>query len=189
MKKAVASIIGLVVASLLIYLIFENAAEPSASLTLTEKAGILRFDITTHHVNGILGLRVWNFDQAHTEALARIARHEDDREYEYVSNEYLWDVNLDYYQGPHLDYGEVPQDFATFNGGRNSAKQNFPKDGAKPHPLPPSTRIRMAIDLQYDTWAAASVTTRYFDLLTDREGHVTKIMPTPKLGGEVLTSP
>src|SRR5690349_8809058 len=48
----------------------------------------------------------------------------------------LWYVNLNYFPGPELVYGKTPPDFGTLNGNINSARQEFPKNGQAPAPLP-----------------------------------------------------
>lgn len=45
-----------------------------------------------------------------------------------ITGEIIWSVNVDYWPGGHVKYGQLPSNFSTYNGGVNSAVQEFPKE-------------------------------------------------------------
>jgi hypothetical protein len=128
--------------------------DPTVTLSVSEEKGRTVFHLPTRHANGLLGVQVWQPD----------------------TGTLLWEMNLAYFRGARLIYGEIPRDFVTFNGGKNSAQQMFPRDDQPPLPFPPDARLLVAIELQYDAFMAASVRTRYFELKTDREGRILSVV-------------
>ena len=77
----------------------------------------------------------------------------------------VWDINLAYFCSANLNYGEVPQEFETFNGAVNSARQRFPETGS-PLDLVEGKVYSMYTDWQYDYFITAAVesTTQYFKI-------------------------
>ena len=140
------------------------AVHPKAALTLQQTATNLDFAISTEHVNGLLGLRIWQAD----------------------TKELFWDVDLHYYREPHLTYGVVPRDFKTFGGVLSSAEQKFPAGGERPRPLPPSTQFRASILCQYDTMFDAHLCEFYFSFTTDADGRVSSVVPVARILREDL---
>ena len=138
------------------------AVHPKAALTLQQTTTNLDFVISTEHVNGLLGLRVWQAD----------------------TKELFWDVDLHYYREPRLTYGVVPRDFKTFGGVLSSAEQKFPTGGERPRPLPPSTQFRASILCQYDTMMDAAMREFYFLFATDTKGRVSVVVPVARFPRE-----
>ncbi|MCH8822304.1 MAG: hypothetical protein IH984_02235 [Planctomycetes bacterium] len=77
----------------------------------------------------------------------------------------IWDISLRSFRGASLKYGEIPQDFETFNGATNSAKQDFPVTG-KPLGLVEGKIYELYTDWQYDTFVAAAAESKseYFKI-------------------------
>ena len=76
----------------------------------------------------------------------------------------IWDIELNYFREASLKYGEIPQDFETFNGGTDSAEQNFPVTG-KPLTLVEGKIYKLYTDWQYDTIvASAKYKSEYFKI-------------------------
>jgi hypothetical protein len=128
---------------------------PHCSTTARQRGSDTEFDIATRGINGLLGLRIWRADTRET----------------------LWDVNLNYYPGPKLAYGEVPADFETFNGAQNSARQNFPPDDQKPMTLPINSQLFVEVDCQYDHFISAACRCFYFLISTDEHGNLSEVQP------------
>lgn len=138
------------------------ATDPKAALAVRQTGTNLDFEISTEHVNGLLGLRVWQAD----------------------TKEVFWDIALRYYREPRLAYGVVPTDFKTFGGGTSSAEQKFPASGQRPRALPPSTTFLTSIYFQYDTMFDAKVREVYFSFATDAEGKVLSVIPVARVAPE-----
>lgn len=113
------------------------------------------FQIRAEGINGLLDLRIW----------------------EEETKTVIWQVNLNYFNGSHLGYGEVPGEFKTFNGATGSAKQLFPNAAEHPSRLPAGKSFIAALIGQYDTVGGASVRVFYFRFSTDAEGQILKIVP------------
>jgi hypothetical protein len=124
-------------------------------LSVGEEDGTTVFHIPTRGVNGVISIRLWRAD----------------------TKELLWHVNLNSYQGSRLMYGEVPRYFTTFNGGRISAQQIYPAKDGKPKRFPGESRIFVMIEIQYDTFIAASAGALNFVLTPDTRGEVTAVSP------------
>jgi len=138
------------------------ATDPKAALAVRQTGTNLDFEISTEHVNGLLGLRVWQAD----------------------AKEVFWDIALRYYREPRLAYGVVPTDFKTFGGGTSSAEQKFPASGQRPRALPSSTTFLTSIYFQYDTMFDAKVREVYFSFATDAEGKVLSVIPVARVAPE-----
>jgi hypothetical protein len=91
----------------------------------------------------------------------------------------VWDVKLSYFSGADLTYGEVPQNFETFNGATNSAKQRIPETGDPPK-LAEGNIYRIYSDWQYDRFGAATAAgqTQYFEIRNDNIVFVENPNPT-----------
>jgi len=135
---------------------------PKTTLSVQQTTTNLHFDISTAHVNGLLGLRVWQAD----------------------TKDLLWDVDLHYYRGPRITYGVLPSDFKTFAGLTGSAKQKFPADSERPRSFAPSTQYRAAVLCQYDSMMSASVREFYFAFATDADGRVLSVSPVESIPPE-----
>jgi len=142
--------ITLTVALLLAVVSAGCSPSPRLSLNARQEDGSTTFEFSTRGINGLLGLRVWKAD----------------------TKELLWDVNLSYYRGPRLRYGDLPRDFETFNGQKDSATQAFPAKREKPRPLPANSKLYVSVDCQYDSFMAASSQTFLFSITTDTNGRV-----------------
>ncbi len=132
---------------------------PKLSLRATQRDTGIEFEFYPRGINGLLGLRVWQAD----------------------TKELLWDVNLNYYRGARWRYGDVPRDFETFKGARNSASQNCPDKNKKPRPLPADRRLFASVDCQYDSFMAASSRTFLFSIKTGADGSVAEVSPVEYL--------
>jgi hypothetical protein len=129
--------------------------QPKTTLSVQQTTTNLLFDVSTKHVNGLIGLRVWQAD----------------------TKDLLWDVDLHNYRGPRIAYGVVPSDFETFAGLTSNAKQKFPVGRERPRPLAASTQYRVAVLCQYDSMMSASVREFYFAFATDADGRVLPASP------------
>ena len=150
----------LCVASLLTTLFIGCSVTPKVSVVAHQQGADLNFSIQTEGIRGLIEAWFW----------------------EENTKQVLWRVNLNYYQGSQLKYGELPIKFKQPNGAINSAEQIVPANGEKPDQLPPGKSFYLAITGQYDTLMAASGKTFYFSFSTDSEGRMSAIVPaaTPK---------
>ena len=129
------------------------------SLSARQNEGRTEFEISTRRINGLLHLSLWRAG----------------------SRELLWSVNLSYYHGPRLLYGDVPKGFSSFNGAPQNAKQSFPADGTKPSPLPPDSTLFMSLIYQYDSFLHPMTSTIIFSLTTNALGEVISVAPVQHL--------
>jgi hypothetical protein len=129
--------------------------DPTVSVTVHQMGDKEIFEITTHHINGLMQFTLWRSD----------------------TKDLIWDVNLRSYLGPELVYGDIPVNFKTFKGGSYSAEQEYPASNMRPARLPSNCRLYLIVGMQYDTFMAASATISKFALTTDENGHVTSIIP------------
>ena len=132
---------------------------PAISMTAKQRGSDVDFEFGTRGINGLLEFRVWRAD----------------------TRELLWDVNLNYYGGARLTYGDIPKDFTTTNGNQQSATQIFPADGAKPKRLPASGKVFMEVQCQYDALDAPSTRSFDFAVTTGPDGHVLTTLPIDDL--------
>lgn len=150
----------LCVASLLTTLFMGCSVTPKASVVAHQQGTDIDFNIQTKGIRGLGEVWLWIED----------------------TKQVLWRVNLNYYQGPQLKYGELPIKFKQPNGAINSAEQIVPANDEKPNQLPPGKTFFLAVTGQYDTPMAASEKTFYFSFSTDSGGRMSAIVPaaTPK---------
>lgn len=153
---------AVILAIILVSLLTGCTPRRNVSLAVRQTGSHTVLDVSTEGVNGLLGLSIWQAD----------------------TRELLWKVNLDYFRGKQLVYGEVPAGFTTINGGENSAEQTFPAKGLSPPPLPSKRKIYVAIEAQYDEFMAASVRVFYFELSTDANGQVLSVLPLKGMKSE-----
>ena len=87
------------------------------------------------------------------------------------SGEYLWALKGNYSKVGRVKYGQVPSDM----------RQVYPHRGGKPRRLQAGETLVVAVGIQYDTIAAASVGTWYFQFRVS-EGNVLEevIPPEPR---------
>ena len=92
----------------------------------------------------------------------------------------IWDIELNSFCGASLKYGEIPQDFETFNGATNSAKQLFPKTGA-PSDLVEGRVYKMYYKWQYDIGisAASGSQKQFFEIRNKKIVFVRNPNPKP----------
>jgi len=82
-------------------------------------------------------------------------------------NKVVWDINLSYYYGQELRYGEVPLEFKTNNGVTNRARQKIPEVGVPPE-LEKGKIYKLVTDWQYDAYFnALSANTELFFKIED----------------------
>lgn len=134
---------------------FGCASRPVMELRAAEQSGNQIFEFSKSNLNGLLDIRIWRVEDKSV----------------------LWDVNLNYYDGERLAYGEIPKGFTTFNGNKNDAKQRFPLRGAAPDPLPAGAKLRMQVTVQYDTFMTAAATAFFYDIKTDSTGKIVILRP------------
>ncbi len=122
----------------------------------------IEFKFKHENVNGLLQLIVW----------------------EEGAKDILWDVNLNYYTGDTLKYGEIPIQFITFNGVKNSAKQNYPINNIAPIAVPVGSIIYVYISYQYDTFISPASSSHVYSLQVGENGIIVNkgIVPFPKSG-------
>lgn len=122
------------------------------------KNGEVAFEIDYGSSNGLLGLKITDVS----------------------TRRKVWDIRLSYYSGARLKYGEVPQDFKTFNGATNSAKQKTPETGV-PSKLVEGKIYRMYSDWQYDRLGAATAEdqTQFFEIRDKKIVFVKNPNPKP----------
>lgn len=157
----------LILSIVLLMLVGGCSRDPTVTLSVSEEKGRTVFHLPTRHANGLLGIKIWQPD----------------------TRTQLWELDLAYFRGARLTYGEIPRDFVTSNGGKNSAQQMFPRGDQPPLPFPPDTRLLVAIELQYDAFMAASVRARYFELKTDREGRVFSVVARESIKPDAFPEP
>ena len=92
--------------------------------------GSIDFLFDYKNIGGLLHMRIWEKD----------------------SHTLLWEINLNYYAGDKLKYGEVPSGFLTFNGVRNYARQEYPLNNKPPEAIPVDEEIYVIINYQYDEY-------------------------------------
>jgi len=86
----------------------------------------------------------------------------------------LWDVNLNYFPGGIINYGEVPNEFTTFNGVRNIASQNYP-DNETIAPLERDSEIYVYISCVHDTFFVPSSSVKVFSFRINSDGTIHNI--------------
>jgi hypothetical protein len=153
---------AVILAIMLVSLLTGCTPRRNVSLAVRQSGSHTILDVSTEGVNGLIGLNMWQAD----------------------TRELLWKVNLVYFRGKQLVYGAVPANFTTFNGVESSAEQTFPAKGLPPPPLPPSRKIYVAIEAQYDEFMAASVRVFFFELSTDTNGQVLSVLPLKGMKSE-----
>ena len=137
-------------------LLLTGCGVPQVSFKPQKKADGIQFHIGLKNANGLLRLKLWEKDTRKT----------------------LWDINLNYYPGPILKYGDVPSNFTTFNGAGNSAKQNYPADAA-PAPIPVGKDICVCIDYQYDASMAACTSSKCYAFRLEPDGTIVDLGEQP----------
>lgn len=116
----------------------------------------LQFELGSKNVNGFSKALFWEKD----------------------SGKMLWDVDLKYFPGPTLKYGELPSGFTTFGGNRGSAEQRYPQDAAAV-PIPMNKVIYVRLGYQYDHFVGASSGTSHFAFQLDNDGTITDFGEQP----------
>jgi hypothetical protein len=125
----------------------------NASMTVTQQGKDIDFHLRTRGFHGLSSFRICRTD----------------------TEEELWCVNLNYFRGEHLTYGEVPENFRTFNGGLNNARQEYPSAARKPAPLPPSAMFLVELHCSYDAMFGPSFQSYTFLFATDATGGVSRV--------------
>jgi hypothetical protein len=133
---------------------------PSLDVAASQVGDVAVLDLSGSRINGILDLSMWQV----------------------TDQKFLWDMNLNYFPGGRISYGEIPKGFTTFNGGKNDAVQRFPFSGVPPSPLPAHTDLRIQVTVQYDTMTTAAATSFFYDARTDENGLILSVAPTRDLG-------
>lgn len=124
------------------------------SFTPEMKNNQCEFHFGYNNVNGLLSLMIWEKD---TRSL-------------------LWEIDLNYYQGSILKYGEIPSGYSTFNNApERSAMQKFPADLLPPRTIPTEKDIWVCIDYQYDSFLSACSSSKYFSFRLNTDGTLTNI--------------
>lgn len=138
---------------------------PNITVTVNNEHGKNVFVFQHQNHNGLVGLSIWTVPD---DAL-------------------LWDINLRYFSGERLIYGEVPKGFTSVFGNQENAIQRFPTSGQTPAPLPANARLRMELSIQYDTSTSASGRSFFYDVVTDGIGNIVLLEPIQDLSS--LTVP
>lgn len=112
-----------------------GACAPQPEMSAEIKEGRLILALDRDRANGFLGLRME----------------------EEATGEMLWHVNLHYFPGGEVTYGEAPQDFRTWNNNPRSAQDVVPAQAL------PTTPILVSLSYQYDVppATAAGANLRY----------------------------
>jgi hypothetical protein len=134
---ALGSAVGLV---LLGYQVF---GPPDVALSAARKGDRLVFTLGLKRANGLLGFRIVDPQ----------------------SSQVYWNVDLNYYPGPILVYGEVPSSFEDRNGNVQSAV-----GGRKPSELPRGKELRVCVNYQYDNYTGACSGEETFALVIAPDG-------------------
>ena len=136
----------------------------SPELTFTpgiEANGHVAFRLGLENADGFLRMMLW----------------------EKKSRRTLWDINLNYYRGPVLKYGEIPSRFVTYRGSRHSAWQKYPKTGL-PQPIPTGKDILVYIDYTYEGPLGYSASAKIFAFRLEADSSVVNLgeQPYPSRG-------
>lgn len=82
----------------------------------------------------------------------------------------LWDINLRYFTGSEIKYGELP----TKPANQYFIPQRYPLDGS-PAPIPVGKDILVKIDYQYDEMLAPSTGHRIFGFKLEADGSISDV--------------
>jgi hypothetical protein len=130
-------------------LFFGCSGKRNMTLTAQQNGSDVVFEIHANDINGVLGVAIWSSD---------------------TKGELLWDMNLNYFNEPHLKYGSIPNGLM--------AKQIFPPDDKRPRAFLPNENLYIGIDAQYDSGLDALSHTFYFRASTDASGKITSVIPS-----------
>ena len=136
----------------------------NASMTVTQQGKDTDFHLRTRGFRGLSSFRIWRTD----------------------TKEELWYVNLNYFRGEHLTYGEVPKSFRTFNGNLNNARQEYPPDARKPAPLPPTATFMVELNCTYDAMFGPAGQSAFFLFATDATGGVSRVTRPERITADDL---
>ena len=140
---------------LLATLLIAGCAKPQVSFTPVPSDDGIEFHTALINANGLLHITVWEKESRKT----------------------LWDVNLNYFPGPVLQYGQVPPTFLAFNGVRNFAKQTYPPDGV-PSDIPIEKVICVCLEYQYDRFVP-SCASQFYAFRLEPDGGITNFGKQP----------
>ena len=132
-KKYILYLVLLAVIVLVSYFLFRKR-EVVLNVSQRQDGGV-DFLFDYKNVNGLLHMQIWGKE----------------------SRAILWDVNLNYYAGDKLKYGEVPSEFLTFNGVENYARQRYPLNNKAPEAIPLDKEIYIRLEYQYDEFISPCV--------------------------------
>jgi hypothetical protein len=136
-------------ALLIASLMLAGCGKPHVTFLPQKTQSGLEFHLNLKNVNGLLRTTFWEGENQKT----------------------LWDVNLNYFPGPILKYGELPADFTTFNGDTDSARQDHPKTlGALP--IPAETIVYVQVGYQYDEFISACASDKIYAFQLTKDGSV-----------------
>jgi hypothetical protein len=141
------------VLSLLVLMLDGCSADPRMNVTISNIGGKVRFQIHSKNIRGLLGMRVFQIEP----------------------RKLAWAVQLNYFSGNEILYGEIPQRFSTVAGVTEDAKQVFPPNDAPPPILSRNTRFLVEIDAQYDSRGSAATRTFSFSFSTDSSGNIASV--------------
>lgn len=106
------------------------------------------------------------------------------------SRSILWYVNLNYYPGGIIKYGEVPKEFTTFNGVKNFATQKYPKNNKLPEQIPFGKEIYVYINYMHDKFFILSTSVKVYSFVWKDDGTIQNMgevsMPPPGAAPEIF---
>lgn len=143
-KKHILILMLLAIVVLVSYLLLRKS-EVVLNVSQRQDGGI-DFLFDYKKVNGLYGMRVWEKD----------------------SRTLLWGIEVHYFKGDKIKYGEVPSEFLGPGGVPNSTRQVYPLDNQIPKAIPLDKEIYVSIDYQYDHLISACI---------GRDFYVFKIKP------------
>ncbi len=136
--------------TIFILLVLQGCGEPQVEIIPIKDGNDIEFQFKHKNINGLIHLTLWEKDTRKT----------------------LWDINLRYYSGDILKYGEVPKNFIKFNERKDSALQYFPKDNEPPIKIPIEKTIYVYLQFQYDTFISSNAGSKFCAFIIRNNGEL-----------------
>jgi hypothetical protein len=129
-----------IVFSMIAFALFGCNNSHEVMVTATNEKSKLAFDFDYRNIGGLLKVKLW---QCEPQVL-------------------IWELDLNYFVGPRLVYGETPLGFTTKNGALADANQVVPPLGTLLPPILEGHKFWLQIVYQYDAAFSANADVVYY---------------------------
>jgi hypothetical protein len=134
--------------AVLLVIALRSCRQPQVSFSATKSGENIEFKIHLTNANGLAWIQIF------------------DRQ----AQRLFWSVSLNYYPGPDLVYGQVPQSFLTLSGNLNSARQQYPESDQRPLKLPIGKELVAQLHYHYVVPFHKAVGGKQFSFLIEPSG-------------------